>query len=53
MYFAVKNGMRCRIPERKKEAYELMDYTCTKIGSAETKKATKPVKEVKQTAKSD
>ena len=48
MYFAVKGEMRCRIPERKKEAYEHMGYTCTKIIGAKTKKATKPVKDAKQ-----
>lgn len=31
MYFAEKDGKRCRIPERKKSAYENMGYKCTKI----------------------
>lgn len=27
MYFAVKNGMRCRIPERKAAYYKSMGYS--------------------------
>lgn len=53
MYFAVKNGMRCRIPEHKKKAYEFMGYTCIKIGTGETKKMPKAVKEAKQLAKGE
>lgn len=53
MYIAEKNGRKCRIPERKKEAYEFMGYTCTKIGATETKKPPKTVKEAKQAAKAE
>ena len=31
MYYAEKDGTRCRIPESKKAAYEFMGYKCTRI----------------------
>lgn len=31
MYYAEKDGKICRIPERKKSAYQFLGYTCTEI----------------------
>lgn len=31
MYYAEKNGIKCRIPDRLVESYQLIGYKCTEI----------------------
>lgn len=49
MYTAIKDGMKCRIPESKVPYYKKMGYTVKKLKDADTPKA----ESAKKTTKAD